>query len=363
MRSIASLVSVDEEDLVEQMHRRTFNLVGRSRGTGFYIGDGKILTAEHNFLNSQNSKESSLEIRKFNGETIVLKPEDYELQLRQGGERHIEYKFGKLQSWDSGDAAIIKLKNSDLIKDFDAENSPIRDLDHGLKGLDPKKDLIVNMTSQGSEKKVNYFFSKVIDIDKEENRVTAASLVDGGATHASGDSGGPVFILRNKKLYFVGIVHSIIDRNENGKSERLSVFKWFDLKTVSDFSKPSSTKWSHLSIKPGHNRLAMLPDEHLNAIIKAFMDYSSANNAGPEMSWLSIKDQVDRYFDYSLSEKELKGIKMALSIGIPTAINQGLSTTETIETVRQIMTSMLTGHDIPERNCSALLKSIVDRHR
>lgn len=342
------------KELTEQLYMRTFRIIynGRKSATVFYLGNGKMVTAEHFF--ASDVKFPDVGSRGYvlqRGDKIVhrFERDEFDIHLNAFDDKEVQDDFGKARVLTQSDVAIIDLKNEDLISKLDEVIPPIRFLDQATASLDDKKNRYVHITDQKQDGNYQHFFSEVVEV--RENEIMTVSSK--GVGHVPGDSGGPVFLAKNDKLYFTGVTRSI-RTDPNIKGITLNSFTPLAHSSLAKFERPGSQAWKSLVLKPGHNSILSLPQKDLTILLDDFTtSMSSAGSHGDPIVKPFFKLKLQNYFNHSLTDKELDEVYFAFK---RTYIDNGGSAKEMkaediAEQIRMIILKRMGKGEIPKGTC------------
>lgn len=293
-------------------------------GTGFYLGDGKILTAAHTFTTNQFfPQKNSMGLALGNGQSVTLDPEDYKILLDPNSEMEVK--------WDSANGRPVKVVRDDIAI-IQITNKKI------IKALPSKPDIVIAPNFKLSENMelfgVGLWENKNVGIQSLMGKVQAVegarfslashriqtlrndgkivSEAIGNFRTLPGDSGGPLFIKDSRgQVLLVAIHHASFVDPTNFNFTRHALHQPVLIDSLTHYADVNDLKWRKLRKRPSLETLHSLSDLFYESIWY-IMNPKSGQYIPTNDAVKRLSSSINAEFLWPFSDEELRLLSLNL---------------------------------------------------
>ena len=319
----------DSVVLAKPYLRNVVRLTTGGTGSGYYIGDGKILTAAHNFTTSQFFPElfSDPVIVLYDGSSIELSNGDYHLLMDPQSGIEIKWDSSNHRSVvvPTNDVAILKVTNPKIL-----ERMPKKP-EVSIGGVEVKTGMILEglglnenqtltlLDALGSAKPVGGkpIFS-VANFTIQEIREHGGKFVaspNGDYRTLPGDSGAPMFYRHEDgSVHLVSVHHAAIMDPGGQTFLPFSIDQLVSKESFSRFEIPGSQEWYDRVLIPSTSEISNIPVEVWREFVTTILKAKRQNMPTFELR-RSVARKINSRFLWSLTKEEAEAVAVKI-IGI-----------------------------------------------
>jgi hypothetical protein len=265
-----------------------------AQGTAYYLGNGRIVTAAHNFtMLSQTLSDISLNFKMhtLSNNSYTVSDGDADLLLDPKTETYMNTGNGSLAVQLDNDIAIVQIQSEELIKELDESGDFIKLTPSDISGDIKRGDILVSIglhRENGPASMLELLQGRNIEegqarfasLNSIASEVWApkqastpevfkvAAIPEVGTSPQRGDSGGPVFKLGAEGSFsYAGVTHGRAKADANDISKLFAVQN-FSHAMTNRFINFRSQKWQDLTRSSVMERIKKLDDSTINFLLE-----------------------------------------------------------------------------------------------
>lgn len=308
-----------------------------AHGTGIYIGNGRFLTAAHNFTlrnpDLEKAISQSVTLSRVDGTKFDFNEGDIDVLFDPESESYVTGQHGRLSILFENDLAILKINDPDRINEFE-EGAHFTQVTEAHKGGHQSLqvgDRVIGVGLNWEPKEGAALTNAIVqifghrDVDTNFSYITSTvdsfqetlpgsqslkvyGIPDTGSSAQPGDSGGPIIKRSSDGTeVLVGVHHGRKPAGENELSEfwAAQLIEW---KQHERFLSPFSSEWKQKVRPVTKERIAKLDNQVIRSFLTAALDIRQGEIAWKSTRKTEFKKLFNLLYMNALNDDELEQV-------------------------------------------------------